>query len=661
MEKKIKTPTQKAGAPGSLPSQAPRSGASPKIPSKKSSKAPPKIQNVSNPPLQNPFFHDISQNDGVQNTGPLQHPWHALWDQWAAANNPLTLPLHALSYHSFCSWVLRESSECAGKMLQDPSLLLKYYQNFCSDLKGLWTDTPPHLAEAKTTLTKDVQGNKPRETKNPEKAQDKRFAHPHWHEDKYFYVLKESYLLFTRHLSHMTQDVTHGLSPPEENALNFYMNQLADALSPSNFPFTNPAVVEKIIQTNGANLLRGWQNFLQDMAKGQGHFFVSQSCPNAFRVGTNIAATPGHVVFKNHLMEVICYTPSTQKVHATPLLIVPPWINKYYIFDLRSENSFVKWARDQHHQVFIISWVNPDKNLAHLSFEDYMISGLYKAYQIVQNYTRQPHVHLLGYCLGGNLTACFLAYLESLNKNTVSSVTYLASFVDFSRAGLLKLFFNDKCLDFLEQKIRCKGYVEGKALMHFFNMLRPKDLFWSFVVRNYLLGDPPPHLDFLYWNNDTTHLPGKMYTYYLRNMCQHNLLKKPGGLCLGGVSLTLRHIKTPTFILATKEDHIVPWKACYDGVNLYSGVVEFVLASSGHVAGVINPPSAKKYSYFTGTNKPSPHEWLEGAQQHKGSWWPYWNQWIGKHAPLSSRPITPFLLPNALEKAPGNYVHKRIL
>jgi len=382
----------------------------------------------------------------------------------------------------------------------------------------------------------------------------------------------------------------------------------------------------------------------------------------AFEVGKNIAVTPGKVVYQNDLIQLLQYTPTTKEAAKRPLLIIPPWINKYYILDLKPANSFIKWAVDQGHSVFVISWVNPDEKLAAKSFEDYLLEGPIAALDAVEKATGEKTANVIGYCLGGTLLASLLAYLAAKGgAERIASATFLTTLVDFKEAGELTVFIDEEQLAALEEKMNERGYLEGAEMANTFNMLRANDLIWSFVINNYLLGKEPFPFDLLYWNSDSTRMPAAMHSFYLRNMYQNNLLSKPNGIDLNGVDIDLRKVKTPAFILSTREDHIAPWKATYVATQLYSGPVRFVLAASGHIAGVVNPPASGKYNHWTNakakTYPKNPDEWLANADMKPGSWWPEWQQWIASFddGKVPAREPGAGKL-KAIEDAPGSYV-----
>jgi polyhydroxyalkanoate synthase len=433
-------------------------------------------------------------------------------------------------------------------------------------------------------------------------------------------------------------------------------------MAPSNFVATNPKVLKATLDSRGENLIKGYENLLADLERGNGRLDIAMTDYAAFRLGENVAVTPGKVVFQNEMMQLIQYAPGTEKVHRRPLLIVPPWINKFYILDLKPKNSFIKWAVEQGQTVFVISWVNPGRELAHKSFDDYMLDGPLAALEAIEEATGEREINVIGYCIGGTLTAAMLAYMTAKRDKRVASVTFFTALVDFAEAGELSVFIDDDQLDQLEKHLEYKGYLEGRYMAQVFNLMRGNDLIWSFVVNNYLLGREPFPFDLLYWNSDSTRMPAMMHGFYLRNMYQRNLLAKPGGIRLNNVAIDLRKIRQPVYIISTREDHIAPWKSTYAATQIYRGKVRFVLSASGHIAGVVNPPSANKYCYWTNEQTPpDPEAWLEKAQRHEGSWWLDWAAWIAKHGGgmvAARKPGGGVLTP--IEDAPGSYVRVRV-
>lgn len=525
----------------------------------------------------------------------------------------------------------------AQSLLHNPSSLLNAQEQLLEEVRELWQKmlSPEKSAAFKTTV-------------------DKRFRHDAWETVPYFLFMKEYYLITSRWLQNLVSQ-TEGLDAETHHKIQFYMKQLAKAISPTNFPFTNPEVLEELVKTQGASLKKGFETLLEDMETGQ---WMKMTDPSAFELGTSIAATDGMVVFRNDLFELIHYTPRTEKQYAVPLLIIPPWINKYYIFDLSPTNSFIKWMLEQGHNVFIISWVNPGPELASKTFEDYLLEGAYRACDLVSSFTNSPSLHTMGYCLGGNLLAALSAYLaKSPSSFSLKTMTLLATIIDFTKVGDLKVFMDEDHLQYIEEIMTKKGFLDPDTMKSIFSLLRPNDLVWSFFIKNYLLGQVPPAFDFLYWNSDSTRLPANLHSFILRKCFRENLLMKPGGIEIKGTPLDLRDISTPTLLLSTQEDHISPWESSYPAVHLFKEPVKFILAGSGHVAGVINPPSRNKYCFFTSSEVPShADEWLKVATKHEGSWWNAWHDWV---LPLSEEATLPLSAYPSLGPAPGSYVQEK--
>src|SRR5437868_1571348 len=425
---------------------------------------------------------------------------------------------------------------------------------------------------------------------------------------------------------------------------------------------TNPQVLRETVNSGGQNLVRGLNNLLADIEKGGGELRISMTDETAFTLGKNVATTPGKVVFQNDLMQLIQYELRTKDVYKRPLIIIPPWINKYYILDLRESNSFIRFALDQGHTVFVVSWVNPDARLAQKGFDDYMLEGALGALDAVEKATGERKVNFIGYCLGGTLLGATLAYLAQKHEDRVGAATFFVSLLDFSQPGELGVFIDEQQVASLEKKMNQRGYLEGSEMAGTFNLLRSNDLVWSFVVNNYLLGKDPFPFDLLYWNADSTRMPARMHSFYLRNMYIKNLLGVPGGIELAGVPIDLSKVQLPSYFISTVEDHIAPWKSTYKGAR-YLGAAErsqvrFVLGGSGHIAGIVNPPSAKKYHYWTNDARAkTADEWFAGAKQAPGSWWDDWQRWIDA---LNSGEKVPARIPaNAIEDAPGSYAKAR--
>ena len=493
-------------------------------------------------------------------------------------------------------------------------------------------------------------------------AADRRFRHEDWENNFLYDYVKQSYLIAARHLHHSLGGV-EGLDDKTVKKVDFYTRQYIDALSPSNFLLTNPEALRETVNSGGQNLLKGLHNLIEDLSQGDGtQLRVRMTDSSAFRLGENIAATRGKVVFQNEIMQLIQYEPLTDKVHATPLLIIPPWINKFYILDLREDNSFVRWAVAQGHTVFVISWVNPDENLAHKRFDDYLTEGSLAALDVIEKISGEERTNVIGYCLGGTLLACTMAWLAAKKQDRIRSATFFVTMIDFEQPGELEVFIDEQQVSALEKKMEERGYLEGSEMAATFNMLRANDLIWSFVVSNYLMGRNPFPFDLLHWNGDSTRMPAAMHGFYLRNLYLKNLLRKPGGITLAGTPIDITRVKTPAYFISTVEDHIAPWQSTYAGAQLLAGPVRFVLGGSGHIAGIINPPAAGKYCYWTHEKLPAQAgAWLAGAKQHSGSWWTDWGQWAAGHAGTR----VPARQPGsgrykALEDAPGSYVKQRI-
>ncbi|WP_299618833.1 alpha/beta hydrolase [Pelagibius sp.] len=535
--------------------------------------------------------------------------------------------------------------EMTSRMMADPAKLVQAQMTLWQDYMRLWQTTAQRMMGQETDPVAE-----------PERG-DRRFKHPEWDENELFDFVKQSYLLTARWMQSTVKDV-EGLDDKTAQKVDFYTRQFVDAMAPSNFLMTNPEVLRETLESGGENLVNGLENLLEDLERGKGRLKIRMTDTEAFELGENIAVTPGKVVFQNDLMQLLQYEPTTEKVHKRPLLIIPPWINKFYILDLRPKNSFIRWAVEQGHSVFVISWVNPDEKLAAKSFEDYMMQGPLAALDAMKQATGESEANVIGYCLGGTLLACTLSYMAAKKDQRFKSATFFTTMMDFEDAGELGVFIDEVQLAALEEKMSQKGYLEGGDMATTFNMLRANDLIWSFVVNNYLLGKDPFPFDLLYWNSDSTRMPAAMHSFYLRRMYQENRLIEPGGIRLKDVDIDLSTIKLPSCLISTREDHIAPWKATYAATQLLGGPVKFILAGSGHIAGVVNPPEANKYGYWTNAkNLKSPDNWFNSAEEHGGSWWPEWAKWVGRHGgtKVAARKPGDGKL-KVLEDAPGSYV-----
>ena len=533
-------------------------------------------------------------------------------------------------------------------MLADPARLMQAQMQLWQRMGELWQRQLLRAAGEETAPLVE-----------PDQA-DKRFKDEAWNEQLLFDYVKQSYLVASRWIQDTVASVDE-LDPSTKSKVEFYTRQFVDALSPTNFALTNPTVLKHAAETKGESLLNGLRRLLDDLERGEGDLRISMTKEEAFQVGENIAVTPGKVVFQNELMQLLQYDPTTEEVYKRPLLLVPPWINKFYILDLKPKNSFIKYAVDQGFTVFVISWANPGEALAHKTFESYLDEGPLAALGAIEKATGEREIAIIGYCLGGTLTSCLLAWMADQGDDRVKAATFFTTMTDFSEPGELGVFIDEEQLDLIEKHMQEKGYLEAKHMQKVFSMMRANDLIWSFVVNNYLMGREPMAFDLLYWNADSTRMPCMMHSFYLRNMYHKNLLAKPGGISLKGVPIDLGRIKTPCYFLSTKEDHIAPWASTYRGSLNFGGPVRFVLGGSGHIAGVINPPSSGKYGYWLNAKRPrDPEGWLAEAQHHEGSWWPDWAEWLGKKA----GPKVPARVPGAgglkaLEPAPGSFVKVR--
>ncbi|HVX77674.1 MAG TPA: class I poly(R)-hydroxyalkanoic acid synthase [Bradyrhizobium sp.] len=489
---------------------------------------------------------------------------------------------------------------------------------------------------------------------------DKRFKDPEWKSNQFFDFLVQLYLLTTQWAQDLVRNA-EGLDPHTRHKAEFYVQQVTNALAPSNFVLTNPEVLRETLASSGDNLVRGMKMLAEDVEAGHGTLRIRQSDPNSLAVGVDMAITPGKVIFQNDLMQLIQYEPSTEKVLRTPLLIVPPWINKYYILDLRPEKSFIKWCVDQGITVFVISWVNPDKRLGAKTFDDYMKEGPLAAMDAIERATGEMTVHTMGYCVGGTLLAATLAWLAEKRRVRATSATLLAAQVDFSHAGDLLVFVDEDQISALERDMQASGVLEGSRMAMAFNMLRSNDLIWSYVVSNYLKGQPPSSFDLLHWNSDATRMPAANHSYYLRNCYLENRLST-GSMVLDNTLLDLSKVKVPIYNLATREDHIAPADSVLYGSQFFGGSVKYVLSGSGHIAGVVNPPAANKYQFWTNDKirDISLADWIRGAEEHKGSWWPHWREWLAgiDAEEVPARAVGTEALP-PIEDAPGSYVRVR--
>ncbi len=537
--------------------------------------------------------------------------------------------------------------ELFEKLLKDPNKLIQAQVEFWKNYLDLWQ-----------SASKRMLGQETQPVIQPPPG-DKRFKDEQWADNAVFDFIKQSYLLAADSVQGLVRKVD-GLDDKTARKVQFYTRQFVDAMAPTNFVHTNPTVLKATLDSGGDNLVKGLQNLLEDLERGHGQLQIKMTDLKAFTPGENIAVTPGKVIFQNELMQLIQYNPSTPTVYQKPFLFVSPWINKFYIMDMRPKNSMVKWMVDQGFTVFMTSWINPDEQLAHKKFEDYMLS-IVEGMDAIEQATGEREINAAGYCLGGTILLTTLAYLAAKKDKRVQSAICFACMTDFSEPGELEVFIDEELITLLEKQMGERGYLDGSQMAGVFSMLRANDLIWYFVVNNYLLGKDPYPFDLLYWNSDSTRMPRDMHSFYVRNMYQKNLLREPGGLTLAGVPIDLRKIKTPVCFLSAYEDHIAPWKSTYAGTQLVGGPVKFVLSGSGHIAGVINPASSDKYGFWLNPETPpNPDDWFNSAVKQEGSWWPDWLAWLQPHA----GPQVPARAPGdgklkPIEDAPGSYVKMR--
>src|SRR5271169_2721094 len=544
--------------------------------------------------------------------------------------------------------VVKTLGQVAEYWLEDPQRALEMQNRLGKAYLDLWA-----------SAAKRLTGQESAPVAAPE-AGDKRFSDPEWSSNQFYDFLKQAYLLSARWAKQLVADAAD-LDPHTRQKAEFYVRQISNAVSPSNFVLTNPELLRETVLSNADNLVRGMHMLAEDIETGGGDLKIRQSDASMFEVGRNLATTPGKVIFQNDLMQLIQYTPATPMVLKRPLLIVPPWINKFYVLDLTPEKSFIKWCVDRGITVFCISWVNPDAHLAKKSFEDYVHEGPLAALDAIKLAIGEEKVHTVGYCVGGTLLAITLATMAARHDERVASATLFASQVDFTYAGDLKVFVDEEQISALERKMAERGYLESRSMATVFNLLRSNDLLWPYVINNYLKGKAPFPFDLLYWNSDATRMPAANHSFYLRNCYLDNKLAK-GKMTIRATPVDLKAVTIPIYNLATREDHIAPAKSVMFGSKFFGGDVRFVVAGSGHIAGVVNPPAKNKYQYWTG-QRPRNADldgWLAKAKEYPGSWWPDWLVWLTRQGPTE----VPARVPGegalkAIEDAPGSYVRVR--
>lgn len=536
-------------------------------------------------------------------------------------------------------------NEVMTRLAAQPDRLMRAQADLFSQYMELWQSTARRAAgEEVAPVVAPAAG-------------DKRFNDPDWASNPMFDLMKQSYLLSSNWLNGLIAEV-EGVDPGAKRRVEFFTKMLTDAFSPSNFLISNPAALREVVQTQGQSLVRGMENFAADLERGGGQLAISQTDLAKFKVGENVATAPGKVVYQNDILQLVQFDPTTETVSQIPLLIFPPWINKFYIMDLRPENSMIRWLTGQGFTVFVASWVNPDQKLAAKTFEDYMFEGIYDATQQVMTQCDVDRVNTVGYCIGGTLLSVALAHMAARGDKRINSTTFFAAQQDFAEAGDLLLFTNEEWLQSIEQQMdQAGGFLPSQSMADTFNALRGNDLIWSFFVSNYLMGKEPRPFDLLFWNADQTRMPKALHLFYLRNFYKDNALTT-GKLSLGGEHLDLSKVTTPIYVQSSKDDHIAPFRSVYRGAKAFGGPVTFTMAGSGHIAGVINHPDAKKYQHWTNTALPADvGQWIAGAEEHPGSWWPHWAEWLrsrsGDQVPARD-PAKGKL--KALENAPGSFV-----
>ncbi|MTI17335.1 class I poly(R)-hydroxyalkanoic acid synthase [Rhodobacteraceae bacterium RKSG542] len=541
--------------------------------------------------------------------------------------------------------VVKTLSEVGEYWMKDPARAMEAQTRLWQGYMGIWNNT-----------LKRMGGEEEPPIVTPDDA-DKRFKDPEWTDNNFFDFLKQMYLETANWAEDMVNEA-EDIDAHTRMKAEFFVKQITNALSPSNFVLTNPELLRETMSSNAENLVRGMKHLAEDIEEGHGELKIRQTRTQDFEVGGNLATTPGKVIMQNDVCQLIQYEPVTTKVFKRPLLVVPPWINKYYILDLNPQKSFIKWAVEQGHTVFVISWINPDESQAAKSWDHYMQEGILQSIEQIKKTTAQSTINAVGYCVGGTLLAITLAYLEKTGQaDRIASATFLTTQVDFEHAGDLLVFVDDEQVTNLEEAMNRRGYLEGGKMAAAFNMLRPNDLIWTYVVNNYLKGKEPFPFDLLYWNSDSTRMTAANQSFYLRNLYLNNMFSK-GELEIAGIKVSPTDIKIPVYTLATKEDHIAPARSVLKGASLFSGPVEFVLSGSGHIAGVVNPPEKNKYQYWTAPQiLEDLDEWLSAADETTGSWWPHWDKWIKNlNSDVQNARKLGARRTKLLEDAPGSYV-----
>ncbi|HIF9264293.1 TPA: class I poly(R)-hydroxyalkanoic acid synthase [Photobacterium damselae] len=569
-----------------------------------------------------------------------QQWWHDFEANKAAVNSPLNKAMQEVNFEDTAKFFEQAANQ--------PAAMLKVQTHWWEQQLQIWQNLV--LSDPSKSVVEAELG-------------DKRFANEAWQNELLYNFIKQSYLLFSKTYQD-TIDSIEGVDEKTKERISFFSRQAINALSPSNFIATNPELLKMTLEQNGENLIAGLEKFKEDIESSADILKVRMTNNNAFRIGDDIATTEGDVVYRNDLFELIQYRPLTEKVHATPLLIVPPFINKYYILDLTAKNSMVRWLLEQGHSVFMMSWRNPGKAQADTEFGDYITDGVVKAVSAIEDITGQQQVNAAGYCIGGTLLACTVAYYAAKRmKKRIKSASFFTTILDFSQPGEIGAFVNDTVVSAIEQQNKVKGYMDGRSLSVTFSMLRENSLYWNYYVDNYLKGKSPVDFDLLYWNSDSTNVAGPCHNFLLRDFYLENKLIQDKGVKIDGVWMDLNKIKIPSYFISTKEDHIALWQGTYRGALLTGGNKTFVLGASGHVAGIVNPPNKNKYGYWTNDNlDDSADEWLTNAEYAEGSWWTHWDQWLSQHN--RQEQVDPYSPGSenypVIDSAPGQYV-KQVL
>lgn len=559
----------------------------------------------------------------------------------------------------------RERGEVRDSVAEPVADMIKTF----SKLTEYWLSDPQRALDAQTRLfsgymniwantIRRIGGEDPENAVKPDSG-DKRFQDPDWARNAFFDFLKQAYLVSSRWAADLVEHA-EGLDEHTRHKAGFYMKQISHAVSPSNFILTNPELFRETVASDGENLVRGMRMLAEDINAGKGDLKLRQADYSRFEVGKNIAVSPGKVVGKSDVAEIIQYEPTTKEVLKRPLLICPPWINKFYILDLNPEKSFIRWAVEQGHTVFVISWINPDERHGTKSWEAYIREGIEYGLDTVEAATGEREVNAIGYCVGGTLLAAALALMAQEGDDRIRSVTFFTTQVDFTYAGDLKVFVDEDQIAALERAMNEKGYLEGTKMATAFNMLRSGDLIWPYVVNNYMRGKEPMPFDLLYWNADSTRMGAANHSYYLRNCYLENNLSQ-GRMLLAGHTVSLGDITIPVYNLAAREDHIAPARSVFLGCRYFGGEVEYVMAGSGHIAGVVNPPASKKYQHWTGGRPVGDFdEWVAKAKENPGSWWPHWQAWIEAKDNRRVKARKPGARTETFGDAPGTYVKVRV-